>query len=472
MASNQLTTNSNEKPDSIGLPLISVIIPVYNSMPYLQDLLNSLDSQTVDRKIFEVVIIDDGSTDSGPSALDAYAATRANVRVIHQPNSGWAGKPRNTGMDAARGQYFFFVDADDWIGDEALERMAGFILEYAPDVLAPRIVGAGGRKGGGRVFAETIIDAPLDHMIKTLMPQKLIRAQMLKDNGIRFREDKVRLEDGMMLAHAYCVAQRNSVLGDYDYYYLRARSDGANISNGAIEPFSYTESLRHIASTLITYVQDPGYARHLVAELFSRKGLKVYRGQRFLNYKESKRQAWIVAHRSFLQEFLPHDLDRFTGIRRAKIESILNNDHVGLLHLAQQEINENINPVLKDISVRSRQFVISVEIPDYFSSGVRLIGEKRKSSMRWLFESVESETADAVKQYVIPLNDLSGIVDLSLELDGNRLKRLAFQDGIQGRDQRRIKVYRTANGFASIDARNAKLPIVQNLRKIIKKFIR
>lgn len=473
MESNQLMTNGNEATTLGAQPLISVIVPVYDSMPYLLDLLDSLDSQTIDPKNFEVVIVDDGSTDSGPLILDEYAASRENVRVIHQANSGWAGKPRNTGMDAAKGRYFFFIDSDDWIGTEALERMKDFVLEHDPDVLAPRIVGVDGRKGGGQVFAKTIIDAPIDHMIKTLMPQKLIRAQLMKDYGIRFREDKVRLEDGMMLAQAYCVAQRNSVLGDYDYYFLRTRSDGANISKGAIDPFPYTESLKHIAKTLITYVQDTEYAHRLVAELFSRKGLKVYRGQRFLNYKESKRQDWITAHRSFLIEFLPKDLERFEGIRRAKVECILRNDHVGLLRLAQQEINEKSNPVLTNISTRNRQYVVNVEIPDYFSSASRLVGTKRKDGKRWLFESIEPISVDVkAADYVIQLRDLSGIVDLSLELDDKRLKRVVFPDGMHGVDLYGAKIYRTANGYASIDVRNIRSTVAQNLKKFFKNFIK
>ncbi|MGP5678636.1 glycosyltransferase family 2 protein [Glutamicibacter arilaitensis] len=451
-------------------PLISVIIPVYNSMPYLQDLLASLDTQTIAKSSFEVVIVNDGSTDSSPQVLDDYAQEHANVRVIHQENSGWAGKPRNVGMDHSAGQYYFFVDADDWLGAESLERIEAFILEYAPDVLAPRIVGVEGRRGGGQVFAETIVDASIDHMIKTLMPQKLIRAQLIEQNNIRFREDKVRLEDGMMLVQAYCLAKRNSILGDYDYYFLRARSDGANISSTAIDPLSYTESLKCIAMTFNALIDNVEYAKQLTAALFARKGLKIYRGQRFMKYKESKRLAWISAHREFLLEFLPDASEHFEGIRAAKVQCILSNDQLGLLRLAQQDLNEKINPALTNAESQSRKFILSVAIPDYFTAEVRLAGQERNGNLRWDFIPVRTSPETQTVEFEIPLNDLRGIVDLSIALDGTRLKRLVFPE--QGQEHTHIgaKLYRTVNGYASIDARNIDESAWPSVSKIIRRL--
>ena len=81
---------------------VAVVIPVFNSMPYLRELLDSLVAQDMAPDLFEVIAVDDGSTDGGGKILDAYAARLPNMRDIHQRNSGWPGKPRNVGIEASR----------------------------------------------------------------------------------------------------------------------------------------------------------------------------------------------------------------------------------------------------------------------------------------------------------------------------------------------------------------------------------
>lgn len=445
---------------------VSIVVPVYNAMPYLTDLLSSLDAQTLDTSLFEAIFVDDGSTDNGGQVLDEYAAGREHVTVIHQENSGWAGKPRNVGMDSANGEYIFFVDSDDWLGAETLTRMRDFALAHDSDVVAPRLVPAGGRKGGGSTFAQTVIDAPLEHMLKTLMPQKMIRAELLRANNIRFREDKVRLEDGMALVKAYCAAHRNSILGDYEYYYIRARSDGANISMAPIDPASYTASLAHIATTLMEDVPDSDYAKDLVAGLFSRKGLKVYRGQRFLKYREAKRKGWIQAHREFLAEFLPDDLHRFEGIRREKVVCILNSDHDGLIRLARLEANEERSPVLESVEAEARYLKFSARVPNYVSKPVSLVAEQRKTKEQQRISLHSSDGQGADEQLIaakLPLDGAQGLLDLSVLLADGRIKRIEFPQGVPETTHLGARVYRTANGYVSVDARQLRAGTLQRV---------
>ncbi len=97
---------------------VSIIIPVYNAQSYLANCLDSVLSQTL-REI-EVICVNDGSTDSSLQILQSYAAKDSRIRVISQENGG-AGAARNTGMKNASGQYYSFLDADDFFEPDMLE---------------------------------------------------------------------------------------------------------------------------------------------------------------------------------------------------------------------------------------------------------------------------------------------------------------------------------------------------------------
>lgn len=93
-------------------PLISVIVPVYNVEKYLARCADSILAQTY--RNLEVILVNDGSTDSSGEMCDAYAAKDARVRTVHKGNGGLS-DARNAGAQAAQGEYYAFVDSDDWI---------------------------------------------------------------------------------------------------------------------------------------------------------------------------------------------------------------------------------------------------------------------------------------------------------------------------------------------------------------------
>lgn len=101
-------------------PLLSVIVPVYNVEAYLARCLDSILAQNLDA--MEVILVDDGSTDSSGTICDSYAAKDPRVRVIHKENGGLS-SARNAGLDICRGEYIAFVDSDDWIEPDAYENM-------------------------------------------------------------------------------------------------------------------------------------------------------------------------------------------------------------------------------------------------------------------------------------------------------------------------------------------------------------
>lgn len=93
---------------------LSFIVPVYNVEKYLPECLDSLLDQDIPHEDYEIICINDGSTDGSLGILREYGAKYANIRVIDQVNSGVA-SARNAGLDAAQGEYIWFIDSDDFI---------------------------------------------------------------------------------------------------------------------------------------------------------------------------------------------------------------------------------------------------------------------------------------------------------------------------------------------------------------------
>ena len=101
-------------------PDVSILIPVYNEEVYLPRCLDSIVGQTL--QSWELLLVDDGSTDRSGSICDSYAARDSRIRVIHQENAGISAA-RNAGLAAAAGKYIGFVDSDDWIAPEMFQRL-------------------------------------------------------------------------------------------------------------------------------------------------------------------------------------------------------------------------------------------------------------------------------------------------------------------------------------------------------------
>jgi glycosyltransferase involved in cell wall biosynthesis len=101
---------------------ISIIIPVYNAEDYLSRCLDSILVQ--DMNSYEVILVDDGSTDSSALICDRYSATDPRFRTIHKPNGG-VSSARNAGLNLAKGEYVMFVDSDDSLAPGALSAMSG-----------------------------------------------------------------------------------------------------------------------------------------------------------------------------------------------------------------------------------------------------------------------------------------------------------------------------------------------------------
>ncbi|MGP5026688.1 glycosyltransferase family 2 protein [Glutamicibacter ardleyensis] len=442
-------------------PLVSVVIPVYNSMPYLTELLNSLETQDLAADKFEVIAVNDGSTDFGNEILDIYAKRNSNFTIIHQENSGWPGKPRNVGIENARGKYVFFCDADDRLGSEALRRMTSYANKHDLDILIPRMVGIGGRRVQTGFFSKTRPEISLELALESLSPQKMIRRELMNKYSIRFREDKVRLEDGMAMVQAYVAAERISILADYDYYEIRLRSDGQNISVGLIDPAGYVASLSHIAQTVRGRTgEDADYTRRLMAGLFTRKALSFYEGRRFMRYEPEARQAWVDHHRAFLAEFIPTDRQSvFNPTRLSKVELISNGDLAALERLATAEIEAAANPVVQKISATESTLELIVASPAGAPVPSGLFFEDRESGKTVHADLIAgADSHSYVATFALPelINKIARLGNARVRYTDQDLRRIGVPEQTAEVVHGGVRAYRTAYGYLSLDTRKAR----------------
>jgi poly(ribitol-phosphate) beta-N-acetylglucosaminyltransferase len=288
---------------------VSVVIPVYNTRPYLAECLDSVLAQDLPPSEFEVIAVDDGSTDGSAELLDHYCALHQNIRVVHQDNSGWPGRPRNVGRAASRGAYVFFADSDDCLAPEALRRMYDFAVAHGSDVVVPKNVPLDGTGRPSRLWRKTQVNADLTGVIQTLGPWKLFRREFLDEQGLWFPEGRTRLEDGIFVTEAYLTARRVSLLADYAYYLKRVQPDGGNISSSPVDPDGYTSSIARMIETIRRRCADDSTADTLVTTLYRRKALKWFAPDRFPSYQPAHREAWVQAVRNLQDAHVSPDLD-------------------------------------------------------------------------------------------------------------------------------------------------------------------
>lgn len=267
----------NRSDDGVGVK-VSVIIPVYNPGTAIDGCIASLLGQTLPEQELEVLFIDDGSTDGTGDRLQVLAAEHAQFRVITIPNSGWPGKPRNVGLDAARGEYVMFVDQDDALDPESLARQHGLGSAHGADVVLGKVI-SDFRGVNHELYrrdrpACTVFDAAL---MNSLTPHKMLRTAFLREQGIRYPEGPRRLEDQLFMTKAYFAARSATVVGSYICYRYQRREDGRNAGSTRIDPAGYFANLREVLDVVDAHT-DPGavrdgfYRRFLRTEMLGRLG--------------------------------------------------------------------------------------------------------------------------------------------------------------------------------------------------------
>ncbi|GAB3790107.1 glycosyltransferase family 2 protein [Nocardioides ungokensis] len=237
-----LLSRLRRRPATDGAPpaLLSVVVPAYDVEDYLAACLDSILDQSY--PALEVVVVDDGSTDTTGAVADRYADRDPRVRVIHQANAG-LGAARNEGTRQSTGAYLAFADSDDLVSPGAYERLVASLEGSGSDLA----IGAVERFDDDRTFmtplmrenhrsaaaAATIEDLPLV-LADVFAWNKVYRRSFWDGAGLVFPED-VRYEDQPALTRALVQARAFDVLTE-PVYRWRIRSDGSSISQQRADP--------------------------------------------------------------------------------------------------------------------------------------------------------------------------------------------------------------------------------------------
>jgi hypothetical protein len=302
-------------------PLVSVVIPAHNPGRYIEPCIRSLLRQTMPRDRFEVVFVDDGSTDGTGARLDRLAWEQPHIRVIHIPASGGPGRPRNVGLEAALGEYVQFLDADDELAPRALQRLFRMAHANGSDIVL------------GKFASETVFRrqdvftrnrpattfAELPGLVEASMgPTKLFRTAFLREHEIAFPEGWRQMEDQLFTLQAYLAARVISILGDEPCYFFNKREDEGHISAELVEPAAHAEHLREILDE-VDGVSDPALRARLQARFYRLEVLGRLTGTRFLGADPAYQRDLFAALRALTRErfvgALPEGLGAFARIR-------------------------------------------------------------------------------------------------------------------------------------------------------------
>lgn len=239
-------------------PLVSVIVPIYNVEEYLPRCLDSIVSQTY--RNLEIILVDDGSPDGCGTICDRYAESDSRIRVIHQENTGVAAA-RNAGLDIMTGEYIMFVDPDDWISQDAVQKLYNQIIWNNCEIAIGDMVNVWpeGQTEKKHSKTESNILLSANQMLKFLRGRgtipcflwgKLYRYTIFEN--LRF-PSLSRAEDVWMLPHVVEKSRSISIIPDVIYYYYQRESSIVHTSGDRERMDSMNASL-HVARVLYDHM--------------------------------------------------------------------------------------------------------------------------------------------------------------------------------------------------------------------------
>ncbi|MGC1631753.1 MAG: glycosyltransferase, partial [Gelidibacter sp.] len=242
---------------------LSIIIPVYNIEKYVSQCLDSVLDQDIDANDYEIIIVNDGSTDGSLRVIQNYAKTHDHIKVIDKKNGG-VGSARNWGMDAAQGKYIYFLDPDDYLISNSLKVLVDTSEGHNLDILTFLSDFFSDSSLKNPTTANNLpLDTSVEHAISPVTTGEdyleneyyrvevwwfIINREFLKNSEIRFIEGRW-MEDAIFSLELFLKAERMAHV-KLDVHRHRKTSGTAMTKK---EPTHYLKVIRDIQNVAITY---------------------------------------------------------------------------------------------------------------------------------------------------------------------------------------------------------------------------
>ena len=254
------------------MPIISIIVPVYNAEKYLHRCVESILAQSFTD--FELLLINDGSKDNSGEICEEYAEMDSRIRVFHKKNGG-ASAARNYGLDKATGKYICFIDADDWVDKDYIESLlptegedlvvCSFMYETMQSFFLSNVV-------RDKINIETVLHLLLDHMAVCSPCCKIMRRDIIEENNIRF-DVNVSAGEDMLFVCDYFSAGLDKIRTTSQPLYHYYVADSGSLSHRIVD-FATTEYVLDCIkervdklSKVYDWDSNEGYKRHLCTQL-------------------------------------------------------------------------------------------------------------------------------------------------------------------------------------------------------------
>lgn len=308
--------------------LFTIIVPVYNVEQYLEECVTSLIMQNYDD--YEIILVDDGSTDKSGKMCDDFALQNSRIKVIHQENGGLS-RARNTGILNSNGEYLVFVDSDDWIESNSLYGFSEIINKSHPEVIETTLLDEyeNETRNPDASFSEYLQEEFTRERAQNWIirlsrsmwpaPKRICNSEFIKNNSLYFAEGRVQ-EDIDWTTRLVCIAKTYEGYSKPWYHYRRRRE--GSISN--------VYNSKYITDAIELAAEDRKYIKKDVQytiDLFDKQMIAVYSCINMYKHcqKEDKeivctcleKNAWILEYTPLTKHKIFKFAVKMLGVRRA-----------------------------------------------------------------------------------------------------------------------------------------------------------
>jgi len=259
---------------------ITIIVPVHNRENIIKPCIESINAQTYNKSKWEVLFVDDASTDRTLETIESMIDNSINYKILKRPiGSGNASAPRNDGIKTSLGKYIFFLDSDDYIDSQLLKNGMKIASKNNSDMVYFKLAKTV-RVNTVRPFRNKFVDSAdilENHLMRSLKIFKMYKTKMIKDNNILCDVTVDVFEDMLFSCMAIIYSKKISILADRDYYYA-IQHDGEHLSKKKIT----IERRFSIYFDVLT---------------------AIYKSKRDFDYKSKIYNAWAIRATEYLRDY-------------------------------------------------------------------------------------------------------------------------------------------------------------------------